>query len=118
MSPLPLILISNRYRLFLYYAFECSIILNYACECPIIPKVIPAKFSTYNSKYANTLGSGLATRFDGKISYIDGTLKWYTYVYTYAPFGLCLTCLLSIFIWRNHMQNCIQYATTTVFILI
>ena len=55
-----MILIPNRYRLFFHYALECTIILNYACECPIIPRIMPAKSVTYNSpNYAGTLGSGL-----------------------------------------------------------
>ena len=34
---------------------------NYTCECPIIPRILPAKLVTYNSQnYASTLGSGLS----------------------------------------------------------
>ena len=33
---------------------------KYACECPIIPRTMPAKSVTYNSQnYAGTLDSGL-----------------------------------------------------------
>ena len=33
---------------------------NYACECPIIPRIMPTKSVTYNSQnYASTLGSYL-----------------------------------------------------------
>ena len=54
---LPLILISDRYQLLFHNTFECPIILNYASECPTIPRIMPAKSVTYN--YAGTLGSGL-----------------------------------------------------------
>ena len=58
---LPLILISNKgYQLFFHYAFECPIVLNYAPECAIIPRSMPAKLATYNSQnYVDELGSGL-----------------------------------------------------------
>ena len=43
--------------------YSCNMprnVQNYACECPIIPRIMLAKTVTYNSQnYAHTLGSGI-----------------------------------------------------------
>ena len=55
---LPLILISNRYWLFFYYAFECPVILNLCLWVSYNFQNHACKISHLN--YASTLGSGLS----------------------------------------------------------
>ena len=53
----------SNYATWRIFAETCTV-TNHACECPIIPRIMPAKLIlvTYNSQnYANTLGSGLQT---------------------------------------------------------
>ena len=51
----------NSYQILFHHAYEHPIILKYACECPIIPRIMLAKTVTCEfQNYAGTLGSGLS----------------------------------------------------------